>query len=168
MACSMAAAAISVSSLSGGRPAQDDRAAAIPSFVRSPIRRRSKCAIAPKTWNTSSPAADEVSRRSSSERNSRPLCLKPSTVLNSPSAISRAGRDEPHTRCRPAGQNRQVLPDRAVRRSSRRRRPQRCGSLSPLREAVGAAPRGLGRRSRRGHNRGRLAFGPSPNRAVSG
>ena len=41
------------------------RAAAVPSRVRSEISRRSKCAIAPKTWNTSSPAAEEVSRRSS-------------------------------------------------------------------------------------------------------
>ena len=38
-------------------------AAAMPSRVRSEINRRSKCAMAPKTWNTSSPAADEVSRR---------------------------------------------------------------------------------------------------------
>ena len=29
------------------------------------MSRRSKCAMEPKTWNTSSPAADEVSRRSS-------------------------------------------------------------------------------------------------------
>ena len=37
------------------------RAAAIPSFVRSAIRRRSKCAIAPKTWKINSPAAELVS-----------------------------------------------------------------------------------------------------------
>ena len=56
-----------VSGSSGGRPGDRPRfrAAAIPSRVRSEISRRSKCAIAPKTWNTSSPAAKEVSRRSS-------------------------------------------------------------------------------------------------------
>ena len=37
----------------------------MPSRVRSEMSRRSKCAMEPKTWNTSSPAADEVSRRSS-------------------------------------------------------------------------------------------------------
>lgn len=35
--------------------------AARPSLVRSEIRRRSKCAMAPKTLKTSSPAAEEVS-----------------------------------------------------------------------------------------------------------
>ena len=30
--------------------------------MRSEMSRASKCAMAPKTWNTSSPAADEVSR----------------------------------------------------------------------------------------------------------
>ena len=39
-------------------------AAAMLSRVRSEMSRRSKCAMEPKTWNTSSPAADEVSRRS--------------------------------------------------------------------------------------------------------
>jgi hypothetical protein len=33
----------------------------MPSFVRSAISRRSKCAMAPNTWKISSPAADEVS-----------------------------------------------------------------------------------------------------------
>ena len=56
-----------VSGSSGGRPGARPRfrAAAIPSRVRSEISRRSKCAIAPKTWNTSSPPVEEVSRRSS-------------------------------------------------------------------------------------------------------
>ena len=34
-------------------------AATMPSRVRSEMSRRSKCAMEPKTWNTSSPAADE-------------------------------------------------------------------------------------------------------------
>lgn len=39
----------------------------MPSFVRSAIRRRSKCAIDPKTWKTSSPAAELVSIFSSKQ-----------------------------------------------------------------------------------------------------
>ena len=56
-----------VSGSSGGRPGARPRfrATAIPSRVRSEISRRSRCAIAPKTWNTSSAADEEVSRRSS-------------------------------------------------------------------------------------------------------
>ena len=60
-------AAETVSGSSGGRPGVRPRflAAAMPSRVRSEMSRRSKCAMEPKTWNTSSPAADEVSRCSS-------------------------------------------------------------------------------------------------------
>ena len=60
-------AAETVSGSSGGRPGVRPRflAAAMPSRVRSEMSRCSKWAIAPNTWNTSSPAADEVSRRSS-------------------------------------------------------------------------------------------------------
>ena len=52
---------------SGGRPGFLPRflAAAMPSRVRSAISRRSKCAIAQKTWKTGSPAADDVSTSSS-------------------------------------------------------------------------------------------------------
>lgn len=59
------------SSSSGGRPGclPRARAAAMPSRVRSTIRRRSKWAMALNTWNTSSPDADTVSRHFSSERN---------------------------------------------------------------------------------------------------
>ena len=59
-------AAETVSGSSGGRPGDRPRlrAARMPSRVRSEISRRSKCAVEPKSWNTSSPAAEEVSRRS--------------------------------------------------------------------------------------------------------
>ena len=59
-------AAETVSGSSGGRPGVRPcfLAAAMPSRVRSEMSWRSKCAMEPKTWNTSSPAADEVSRRS--------------------------------------------------------------------------------------------------------
>ena len=51
-----------VASWQASRPRDvDTRHVVVPSM----IRRRSKCAIAPKTWNTSSPAADEVSSFSS-------------------------------------------------------------------------------------------------------
>jgi hypothetical protein len=49
-------------------------AAATPSLVRSEMSRRSKWAMAPKTWKTSSPAADEVSIFSS-EREERDAAL---------------------------------------------------------------------------------------------
>ena len=56
-----------VSLFSGGRPGLLPRflAAAISSRVHSEMSRRSKWAIAPKTWNTSSPAAEIVSMLSS-------------------------------------------------------------------------------------------------------
>ena len=59
--------AAAFSGSTGGRPGRLPRlrAAARPSLVRSEISRRSKWAMAPKTWNTSSLAADEVSIRSS-------------------------------------------------------------------------------------------------------
>ena len=44
------------------------RAAVIPSLVLSAINLLSKCAIAPNTWNTNSPAAEEVSIFSGSLR----------------------------------------------------------------------------------------------------
>jgi hypothetical protein len=52
-----------VSVFSFGRPGffPRFRAAAMPSRVRSEVKRRSKWAIAPNTWNTNSPAALDVS-----------------------------------------------------------------------------------------------------------
>ena len=55
----------------------------MPSRVRSEMSRRSKCAMAPKTWTTSSPAADEVSRRSSRLTRWMPRVLRSSTVSSS-------------------------------------------------------------------------------------
>jgi len=71
-----------VSGGNGGRPGVRPcfRALTKPSLVRSGIRRRSKCAMAPKTWNTSSPAADVESIRSPGPIGLICLALRPSTV----------------------------------------------------------------------------------------
>ena len=78
-------AAETVSGSSGGQPSVRPRflAAAMPSRVRSEMSRRSKCAKEPKTWNTSSPAADEVSRRSLRLTRWMPRVLRSSTVSSS-------------------------------------------------------------------------------------
>ena len=57
--------------------------------------------IEPKTWNTSSPAADEVSIFSSSDMNPRPRFLNSSTVSKSCRKLAPTDRDAPHTRDRP-------------------------------------------------------------------
>ena len=71
-----------VSESSGGRPGFRPRrlASAMPSRVRSEMSRPSKWAIAPNTWNTSSPAAEEESRRSSRLTRWMPRALMASTI----------------------------------------------------------------------------------------
>ena len=63
-------------------------ATAMPSQVRSEMSRRLKCAMAPKRWNTRSPAVEEVSRRSSRLTRWMPRALRLSTV----SSCSRSER----------------------------------------------------------------------------
>ncbi len=58
-------------------------AASIPSFVCAEISRRSKWAMAPKTWKISSPAADVVSMRSSRLINPMFWVFRSSTVFKS-------------------------------------------------------------------------------------
>ena len=71
-------AAATLSRSSGWRPGRlpRARAAMMPSLVRSAISRRSKWAIAPNTWNTSSPAAEPVSIRSSRLRSAIPRLVQ--------------------------------------------------------------------------------------------
>ena len=80
-----ACVAETVSRSSAGRPGLLPRflAAAIPSRVRSEMSRLSKWAIAPKTWNTSSPAAEVVSMRSSRLTRWTSCALRFSTVSSS-------------------------------------------------------------------------------------
>jgi hypothetical protein len=111
-------AACNLASPRAGRPGSTaaPRAAAIPSRVHSTMRRRSKWAIAPNTWKASSPAAEDVSRRSSSERNPRPRALKSSTVAKQflSERPSRPGaRRTPRHPAALLGQRRDRLPDRA-------------------------------------------------------
>ena len=78
-------AAETFSRSSGGRPGLLPRflAAAILSRVRSEMSRRSKWTIAPKTWNTSSPAAEVVSMLSSRLTRWMSCALRFSTVSSS-------------------------------------------------------------------------------------
>ena len=124
-------AADTVSRSSGGRPGLLPRflAAAIPSRVHSEMSRRSKWAIVPKTWNTSSPVAEVVSMRSSRLTKWMSRVLRFSTVSSSSFTSFRLvvghlhrkrppSRWEPPTAIRPAAHRRRQC-------TSRCRKPRR-------------------------------------------
>ena len=99
-----------VSGCNGGRPGFRPcfLAVASPSFVRSETSRRSNCAMAPKTWNTNSPAAEVVSIRSSGLIRLISLLSSLSTV--SSSSLSVRPKDVSHLAKISATYNSTLLP----------------------------------------------------------